>query len=195
MFNIFDNKKVVKNSVGESFLDFTKRSIKWSGNKILIDTTELVTDEFEMRPDLISQYSYGSTNKSDLYLKYNGISNPFSIQSGDIIIIPNEEAMLKEFYKEDIQTFATPSFKRKSVKNLSKEKFNKESGTSWQDKNTPNIAKDNNGNFLPPNIEIKEGKITFGGNIGKSKTECCDVPLSKSEFLNKIIKNRIKNGS
>lgn len=194
MYNIFDNKKKITKSDGESILDLTRRSIKWSGSKIIIDTTDFVTDEFEMRPDLISQYSYGNTNKSDLYLKYNGISNPFSIKSGDIIIIPNEESMLNEFFKDSEETTASNSFKRKSVKNLSKDKFNKESGISWKDKNTPNIAKDNNGNFLPPNIEIKEGKITFGGNIGKSKTECCDVPLSKSEFLNKIIKNRIKNG-
>jgi hypothetical protein len=50
-----------------------------------------------MRPDLISQSVYSSPYKSDLYLKYNGIANPFSIESGEILIIPSEDSMSAQF--------------------------------------------------------------------------------------------------
>ena len=56
-------------------------------------------------------------------------------------------------------------------------------------------------NNLPPNIAeatdreivIKGGKIFFGPNISKGKQEC-ETPLTKSEFIANLIKNRLKNG-
>lgn len=56
-------------------------------------------------------------------------------------------------------------------------------------------------NNLPPNIAeegdrevvIKGGKIYFGPDVSRNKQEC-EEPLSKSEFLARLIKNRI-NGS
>lgn len=40
------------------------------------------------RPDLISKAYYGSDSYGDLICKLNGISNPFEINEGDIIILP-----------------------------------------------------------------------------------------------------------
>lgn len=40
------------------------------------------------RPDLISKVYYGSDSYGDLICKLNGISNPFEINEGDIIILP-----------------------------------------------------------------------------------------------------------
>jgi hypothetical protein len=102
--------------------------------------------------------------------------------------------MSAQFWNGEVPKEQTLNQKRKTIINKSKELFNKTFDKNWKDKNTPNIAKDNKGNPLGPNIEIKEGNITFGNNIGKPKEECCGTPLSKSEFLAKIIKNRIKNG-
>ena len=53
---------------------------------------------------------------------------------------------------------------------------------------------------LPPNyadfgdqeIQIRNGKLYFGPNVTKSK-EACEDPISKSEFIAKLIKNRINN--
>jgi hypothetical protein len=63
----------------------------------------------------------------------------------------------------------------------------------------PNLTKGNQP-ALPPNyaafgdteIQIRNGKIVFGPNVTKQQ-EDCDKPLSKSEFISRLIKNRLKN--
>ena len=48
------------------------------------------------RPDLISLKYYGIHDNTDFVLKFNGISNPFSMSEGDIIDIPvNQERFVK----------------------------------------------------------------------------------------------------
>jgi len=53
----------------------------------LITTHEVKRDE-EGRIDLIASDYYGDTSKIDYILKFNGISDPFSIVEGDLIKIP-----------------------------------------------------------------------------------------------------------
>jgi hypothetical protein len=48
-----------------------------------------------MRADLISNYFYQNASYADLLLKYNGYSNPFSLNVGDVIRIPSSENLLK----------------------------------------------------------------------------------------------------
>ena len=55
------------------------------------------------------------------------------------------------------------------------------------------------GSLLPPNVAtdgereivIKGGKIYFGKDVVRGKEECTE-PLSKSEFLARLIKNRVQ---
>jgi len=53
----------------------------------LIATHEVKLDE-EGRIDLIASEYYGDTSKIDYILKFNGISDPFSITEGDLLKIP-----------------------------------------------------------------------------------------------------------
>jgi hypothetical protein len=48
--------------------------------------TFYVTDEHEMRLDLISLDMYGSTKYMELIMDINGIINPFAIKKGDILV-------------------------------------------------------------------------------------------------------------
>ena len=48
------------------------------------------------RLDLIAEEYYGDSNKVEYILKFNGISDPFSIKEGDILKMPNDnEAIIK----------------------------------------------------------------------------------------------------
>lgn len=54
----------------------------------------VVTESEVCRVDLISLKYYRSPNFVDYILKYNRISNPFSILENDVILIPENDAVL-----------------------------------------------------------------------------------------------------
>ena len=48
-----------------------------------------VVDDYIARPDLISLAVYGTDEYADILCKINGISNPFELNTGMILLIPN----------------------------------------------------------------------------------------------------------
>lgn len=50
-----------------------------------------VSDEYIARPDLISLDAYGDSFYTDIICKINGISNPFELNVGKILVIPAAE--------------------------------------------------------------------------------------------------------
>lgn len=95
------NLKKTKTVNGLEILDLTEPTLipKFDSVNFVIKTFVLVTDELEMRPDLIAKLSLGSEDMVDVLLKCNQISNPFSIKSGDILVIPDIEKF-EAFYKD-----------------------------------------------------------------------------------------------
>lgn len=47
-----------------------------------------VTEDYVARPDLVSYDAYDDTMYSDIICKLNGISNPFELDEGMLLIIP-----------------------------------------------------------------------------------------------------------
>ena len=58
-----------------------------------------VTERYVARPDILSKDIYGDTLYSDLLCKLNGISNPFELNVGMILVIPSPDSIM-EFMKE-----------------------------------------------------------------------------------------------
>jgi len=87
--NIKVLKKKPKIEIGdESYIDLSYNSY---ANGSIFSTLlgfEIVNNDMEMRPDLICLKWYNSTEHLDLLLKANNIFNPYSIQEGDLLIIP-----------------------------------------------------------------------------------------------------------
>ncbi|MCH5166933.1 MAG: hypothetical protein J1F35_03485 [Erysipelotrichales bacterium] len=84
-------------------LDLLSRSIKWipmTGAEIV-----QVPKEYVARPDLISLAIYGSDEYADIICKVNGISNPFELGEGQILVCPEEndmENMMAEPCQENV---------------------------------------------------------------------------------------------
>lgn len=57
-----------------------------------------VIDDYVARPDLISLAVYGTDQYADILCKINGISNPFELNEGMILLIPNLST-ITFFYK------------------------------------------------------------------------------------------------
>lgn len=76
--------------------------------KNLLDTTVIfpanfsvtvfeVTSNYVARPDLLAHDIYGDEMYADIICKINGISNPYEVNEGDLIICPQIEE-LERFY-------------------------------------------------------------------------------------------------
>lgn len=92
-YNILQNKNKVKFN---SDFDGTSEVygydlLSYSFNKDIQQTGAPieVTKEYIGRPDLISFAKYGTDKYGDIICKINGISNPFELNEGDLIYLPN----------------------------------------------------------------------------------------------------------
>lgn len=91
---------------GVNRIDFLQNNlnINFLDDAIRIQDAFIVDEHLLCRPDIISSRSYGSADHVDVVLKFNQISNPFSMEIGDIIVTPTLESINK-FYKEDVLLF------------------------------------------------------------------------------------------
>jgi len=89
------NKKEFTKPNGDVVLDLIRRAVSFLGVRVKSGRIYVVTDETAMRPDLISNYFYQDSGYLDLLLKYNGYSNPFALNIGDVLRIPNSEVLAK----------------------------------------------------------------------------------------------------
>jgi hypothetical protein len=55
------------------------------------------------RPDLVALRAYGDESKIDMILKFNGISDPFSIKEGDILFIPRDSTPYYKLERPETQ--------------------------------------------------------------------------------------------
>lgn len=62
-----------------------------------------VTEKYIARPDILSLDIYGDSLYSDLICKLNGISNPFELNEGVILIIPSPDCIMNFMKNPDIE--------------------------------------------------------------------------------------------
>lgn len=89
------NKQYFTKPNGDVVLDLIRRAVSFLGVRLNTGKAYVVSEETAMRPDLIANYFYQDQGFADLLLKYNGYSNPFSINTGDIIRIPSSNDLTK----------------------------------------------------------------------------------------------------
>lgn len=85
--NVIDKKGIiVKNN--EEIIDFTTSIFKQIKSSDVLYNVYRVPESMVMRPDLVSLAEYDNDEYTDILLKYNNISNPFSLDKNDIILLP-----------------------------------------------------------------------------------------------------------
>jgi hypothetical protein len=197
--NIFAKKLNIVDSFGNTVLDLWQQSIQWITDKITIDSTVLVTKDFTMRPDLIAQAAWGDAGSADLLMKFNHISNPFSIDQGMIMVIPNYEVMAQQIFTPDSSTDSQaivnpPTPTTIQFKNVAKQQYN---ARNTAQSNTPISA--NSPNQAEPGdqqIRFVGGQILFGASVGTSATtNSADIPLQKAALIAKITANTLTQTS
>jgi hypothetical protein len=173
--NSLIKKGTLIDDVGDEYVDLSQSSIK-KNIEIGIKALYIVNEETEMRMDLISLKYYGSTKYIDILCKANNIFNPFSIEVGDILVIPSVD--------NDTDVYEKPKGNNNNgngnaTKDI-REKFIDKARLSEKDKNRVDRLKEKSkgkkgtveeilpSNMLQPGVESKtfiDGKIQLGANL------------------------------
>jgi hypothetical protein len=209
-----DRKPFFNKKDGNIVRDLTQSMFDFRANNYTSFNAFKIPKDYVMRPDLISQAVYNNTLYAEYILKYNGISNPFSLNEGDVVLIPNlESAKLNTKTTAGSGSDADPSKKlRDSFKYIDPSKIPKRDKdlANFDDRKFDETVDGGDGGgqggglggrtirygVLPPNIaeegttQIVErnGRIYFGEGIGESA--CLKSGMSSSEFLTKVIKSK-----
>ena len=150
-FKIFKNKKTSTNEDKLLLAQPTMLFGSLDPKEYTLVATHIVKDDEIVRPDLLAIQYYGSDAGLDIILKFNGISDPFSITPGETIYVPLDTI---PYYKLDspgmyeenpikqqfIDTKRLSKTDQRRIEAL-KKKYNKET-------------------LLPPNV-IPVGKKTY----------------------------------
>jgi len=194
-----DNKRLFTKPNGDEVVDLTQQNFTPTPFVKFYDMF-IVSADFVMRPDLIAVTAYRDINATDIILKQNQISNPFSIDENDLIFIQERRSI-------DIQ-FATNGLVegKKSVRNQyidsskspeiddNLQVFNNRKKPKKGKKATPPLPP-NFANFGDKELTFRGGKVIFGENVTENAEVCNELPLSKSEFLKRLAKNRLNKNN
>jgi len=195
-----DQKPFFQKKDGNIIRDLTKSMFDFQANNYTSFNVFKISVDYLMRPDLISQAVYNNTLYTEFILKYNGISNPLTIEEGDLILVPNLESAKKNTRVgkglavedddpakrlRDSYKYIDPTKIPKRDKDLAKfaDRNLKKKTTIQDGALPPNIADEGTSQIIERN-----GRIYFGEGIGESA--CLKNGMSSSEFITKIIKSR-----
>lgn len=192
---ILGRKNEIVNSIGKKMTDLIYGTFAFPSSGVADGV--VIVEEFEsMRPDLISNRIYASQGGWDALLKYNGISNPFSIEAGDILYaLPYDT--LKNSYVSPVEISERPSKNEDgTLKEINLDTRDKKRIQNLEKKSKITKAADGS---LPPNInkptdksvKVKDGKLIFGEDVTSVNKKNCPVPISRSRLKAALIKDNL----
>ena len=189
------NKYSISKENGDVLPDITRSSIDTNALKNVKAPNTLLVDSFTvMRPDLIAQAVYSNQGMTDLLLKYNDISNPFSVYEGQLLLIPN---------KTDLEKILKTPKKIKDISDIEIDEVETifiDPKTTQDKKRLELLKKQNKGKEILPsnvnkkgdqNIKIKDGKIVFGEDVTSVNKDNCPEPISRANLKKALIKNNL----
>ncbi len=189
------NKYSSKKKNGDVFPDLTRSSIDADKKGVLRSSRTFIVDsDTVMRPDLAAVALYNDQGMLDLLLKYNSISNPFSLYEGQILYAPNSDD-LNDIIKEPSRINDIGEIEIQEVESIFINPKNE------QDKKRLELLKKQNkgGEVLPSNvnkkedknIKIKDGKLVFGEDVTSINRDDCPEPISRANLKKALIKNNL----
>lgn len=199
---ILDNKPVIGTTEADFRLDLAYPS-RSDGFRYDNAFAVVVKEDDAMRVDSLSLNFYGATNFWDMILKANGVSNPFSVDKDEVYFAPQLDELRSNNAPSGKQTQTATNIRSQYInpakKSLTDSRLAIVDAQRLEAMKKKSETSPLKGNLLPPNvasegdreITVTGGKIYFGKDVVRG-IEACTEPISKSEFLAKLIKNRVK---
>lgn len=184
-----DSRKEIVDWEGNRLIDLFPSVFDFKSNQIENYNVYKVTENFVCRPDLVSLRYYGTTEKTEYILLYNGISNPFSLDKDDILMVPNPaqaDAQMKNFDSESTSMNQFGLNRTLAIKNaykyISEKKFPKANANLAFDNS--NIGDTSTKRGLPTYevdtdaaaVVVRNGRVYFGQNSGLLSAS--DIPTA-----------------
>lgn len=182
-----DNKKIITKNNTE-IVDFISSIFDDKKTSSIVFNLYKVPDSMKMRIDLISLAAYGSDEYSDILLKYNGISNPFTINTNDILLIPTLDTI-----ENDLKTVSFKNDSADKIRNYHKY-IDKSKAPSTTGSQQMDIKIDKNIEYKEANladagaasITLRNGRMYFGDN---NNVLCAADGITASDFMISKIEN------
>lgn len=171
---------------GQSIVDLTRRSISFLKVKQRTGDIYIIEKELEMRPDLVAHAFTKDTSMTCYLMKYNDVSNPFSVYEGMVWRIPAADELGK-MQAEPIDILAKRS----------RDKSDFIKPKSKQDQKRIDYLKSKGALAVPTNVALDDsvkvvnGRIIFGADVTSVKKEDCPEPLSRARLKETLLKNKI----
>jgi hypothetical protein len=182
-------KKVFLTAVNESIIDLISSTFKFSDSPTSAGIA--VVGEFEiMRPDLVSEKFYSTQENWDLILKYNGISNPFSLDSGETLVMPPFTAIssLVTPPREVTEKGVEPAKRSEDLLLTPKTKVDKKRLESIR-KSTPEVVPPNVNLSGVKNVKVVNGEVIVGANMTQNTTSDQNQSATRSRVQNQLNNN------
>ena len=159
----------------ERYLDLLTPSWSVKNVQYSIKAIAFVTDETKMRPDLVAMQYLGDYSRLGTMLKLNNISNPLSLNSSEILLIPGDQ-MVNDLFQSG-RSATTQKQKARSFRKELQDKISQVSKDRLEYLNSKNVSNLTE-SPLPPNllqegqqqILVAEGRLIFGPDIGQCKS-------------------------
>jgi hypothetical protein len=151
-----------------------------------------VKSEEVMRPDLVSVRIYSDQKYYELLLKYNGISNPFSIDENEILLAPSfknlESSVVppKKIVDKGAQVKTTNEDKLLNPKTV-------------KDKKRLDALKEKAKEIVPPNIntsgnkniKVRGGQVIFGEDVTQINKDNISTSIPRVRLVQQLTKSNL----
>ena len=151
-----------------------------------------------MRPDLISSVLYGTTDYTEMILKYSLINNPFALEKDDLIYGASMSDIYNPVKDTEIDNTGVFDAVKNYHKYIDKSKVPEKPGSDKVNISIPSSNKDSEANISKTGntgLTVKDGKIYFGDiddqitKVDSSIVNCATNGTSLGEFLNAALRN------
>ena len=186
---IFRVKSIFTHSNGDNIVDLISSTFDFDKGGVASEGYLLVREEEAMRPDLISYRMYSDTSNYEVLMKYNGISNPFSIAPGEILLAPPFRSLEK-------MIVPPKNIIEKGIVKTNSNETTLLNPKTDKDKKRLESLKDRLKEIVPPNIntsgnknvKVKDGKVIFGEDVTQVNKDNCPIPISRARLIQQLTK-------
>jgi len=139
--------------------DLTRSSMTFKNIDLSYKRYMVVTQDFQMRPDQLAFQAYSSEEYVGSLMKINGISNPFALEEGDVVVAPTKESIDASFNAREatIKSNEGGNNPNQKFRDSQEQKKFKMSDSRQKFLEQRNRAKNAPSQVLPPNV-MQEGE-------------------------------------